>query len=182
MTSIVLLVTVAVSTPTAPAWVAPVGPPTRITRVFDRPTHNWLPGHRGVDLSAVQGQRVKAAGAGRILWAGTITGRGVVVIGHLNGLRTTYEPVRATVSVGEQVTAGYPIGFISAGQSHCGGPTWCLHWGLRRGFDYLNPALLLKLGRPRLIPLKDSRTIARASRVKANSQPQPSEPSTAGPL
>ena len=158
LTSIVLLVTAGMTTPTTSVWVAPVGPPTHIVRAFDRPVPNWLPGHRGVDLAAAQGQPVIAAGAGRIMWAGTIAGRGVVVIAHINGLRTTYEPVRSSVSVGQVVKAGYPIGYIAPGQSHCGGRGWCLHWGLRRGFDYLNPLLLLKLGRPRLIPLKSAPT------------------------
>jgi murein DD-endopeptidase MepM/ murein hydrolase activator NlpD len=143
-----------VHTPSAasgPPWVAPVGPPTRITRGFDRPVPNWLPGHRGVDLAASLGQPVKAAGAGVVIWAGTIAGRGVVVISHSDGLRTTYEPVTASVALGEPVRGGEVIGRISHGQSHCDGH--CLHWGLRRGLDYLNPLLLLGLGRPRLIPL-----------------------------
>lgn len=141
---------------TNPAWVAPIGPPTRFLRTFDRPTHNWLPGHRGVDLAASEGQIVRAAGSGRIIWAGAIVGRGVVVIAHAHGLRTTYEPVHGSVVIGQSVRTGEPIGFISAGQSHCGGPIWCLHWGLRRGVAYLNPMLLLKLGRPRLVPLADT--------------------------
>ncbi len=140
----------AVSTPT---WAAPIGPPTRIIRAFDRPTPNWLPGHRGVDLAAIAGQPVKAAGPGRIVWSGLIVGRGVVVISHANGLRTTYEPVTGSAPVGQIVRAGDVIGHIEGGQSHCGGPVWCLHWGLRRGREYLNPLLVLKLGRPRLIPV-----------------------------
>ena len=132
-------------------WVAPVGPPTQITRGFDRPVPNWLPGHRGVDLAASPGEPVRAAGSGLVIWAGSIAGRGVVVIKHSNGLRTTYEPVTASVGLGEPVVAGEVIGRLSHGQSHCDG--LCLHWGLRRGVEYLNPLLLLGLGRPRLIPL-----------------------------
>ena len=144
-------------TVTGPRWVAPIGPPTHITRGFDRPVPNWLPGHRGVDLAAALGEPVKAAGSGVVIWAGSIAGRGVVVIRHSNGLRTTYEPVTASVVLGEPVVAGEVIGRISHGQSHCDGR--CLHWGLRRGVDYLNPLLLLGLGRPRLIPLARVRRI-----------------------
>jgi murein DD-endopeptidase MepM/ murein hydrolase activator NlpD len=130
------------------AWVAPV--PIHVVRGFDRPTPNWLPGHRGVDLVASVGEMVRSAGAGTVLWAGPIAGRGVVVVLHSKGLRTTYEPVNSSVSAGDQIRAGDPIGRIGTGQSHCSGR--CLHWGLRRGMQYLNPLLLLGLGHPRLIP------------------------------
>jgi len=136
---------------TSPPWVVPVGPPSHIVRGYEPPAHNWLPGHRGVDLAAALGEPVKAAGSGVVIWAGSIAGRGVVVIRHSNGLRTTYEPVAALVVLGEPVHAGEVIGRISHGISHCDGH--CLHWGLRRGFEYLNPLFLVGLGRPRLIPL-----------------------------
>ena len=55
--------------------------------------------------------------------------------------RTTYEPVRATVSVGDEVAAGQPIGLLEVGGSHCF-PTACLHWGWLRGRTYLDPLLL----------------------------------------
>lgn len=154
LTVITVLVSTVLTQQTATAWVAPVGPPTRILRAFDRPVPNWLPGHRGVDLAATHGQQVKAAGPGLVLWSGTIAGRGVVVVSHSNGLRTTYEPVSGAVTTGQAVKSGQLIGTIEAGQSHCGGPIWCLHWGLRRGRDYLNPLLLLGLGRPRLKPVR----------------------------
>jgi len=173
---VAVLVSTVLTQPATAAWVAPVGPPTQIVRAFDRPVPNWLPGHRGVDLGAVQGEQVRAAGAGRIIWSGPIVGRGVVVISHANGLRTTYEPVRSAVVAGQFVRAGQPIGYIDAGQSHCGGPTWCLHWGLRRGVDYLDPILLIHLGRPRLIPLRDSAPTKPANHAAANSPRQPIGP------
>ena len=168
-------------TPLPPAvstspWVPPIGPPTRIVRAFDRPSPNWLPGHRGVDLAAVAGQSVKAAGPGRIVWSGPIVGRGVVVISHANGLRTTYEPVRGSVSVGQAVLAGEVIGAVEGGQSHCGGPVWCVHWGLRRGREYLNPLLVLKGGRPRLIPVVAAGSPSLQTRWTASNPRRPIEP------
>jgi murein DD-endopeptidase MepM/ murein hydrolase activator NlpD len=56
------------------------------------------PGHRGVDLAAVAGAPVLAAGAGTVVFAGTVAGRGVVSVDHSGGLRTTYEPVLPTVT------------------------------------------------------------------------------------
>lgn len=134
-----------------PAWVAPVGPAVLVAP-FDPPPRPWLPGHRGVDLQAASGEPVRAAGAGQVTWAGPLAGRGVVVVAHDGGLRTTYEPVDAVVVEGEHVEAGEVIGTLGDGDVHCGHPTHCLHWGLRRGRDYLDPWRLLHPGRPVLLP------------------------------
>jgi murein DD-endopeptidase MepM/ murein hydrolase activator NlpD len=120
---------------------------------FERPPAPWLPGHRGVDLAGSPGQLVLSADAGTIAYAGPLAGRGVVVVSH--GLtRTTYEPVVASVRTGATVTAGEPIGRLSAAGSHCS-PAVCLHWGLRRGDEYLDPLSLLDDGPVRLLPLTD---------------------------
>ena len=95
---------------------------------------------------------MRAAGAGVVVFAGMVAGRGVVSVAHPGGLRTTYEPVWATVVVGDQVRLGAELGTLSTGHSGC--PTAaCLHWGLRRGDRYLDPLALLGLGRVRLLPL-----------------------------
>ena len=122
-------------------WQSPVRP-LSVRRAFDPPAHDWLPGHRGVDLSAHVGQEVRAAGAGRVTFAATLAGRGVVVVDH-GTLRTTYQPVAASVRVGERVSAGEVIGEISEGSGHCGSGS-CLHLGLRRAREYLDPMLLLR--------------------------------------
>ena len=124
----------------------------RVVRSFDPPAHPWLPGHRGVDLSAARGQVVRAASAGTVSWAGPVVGRGVVVVTHADGLRTTYEPVDAAVAVGATVAAGTVLGVIGTGDVHCGGIPICLHWGLRRGRDYLDPMMLIDPGHAVLLP------------------------------
>lgn len=91
-----------------------------------------------------------AAGTGRVVFAGTLAGRGVVSIDH-GGLRTTYEPVLASVEVGQRVRVGAPIGVIAGGTGHCGSG-WCLHLGVRRGRTYLDPMLLLGRTSARLRP------------------------------
>lgn len=108
--------------------------PGPVLRAFDPPAKDWQPGHRGVDLAAKVGTPVRAAAAGRVSVAQVIGGRGVVTIVH-GDLRTTYEPVRASVRVGQQVRAGDVIGAVQAG--HCAGG--CLHFGLKRGDQYLDP-------------------------------------------
>ncbi len=135
---------------TALAWSAPVDGP--VLSRFDPPAEPWLPGHRGVDLDAQVGDVVRAAGPGTVTWAAPLAGRGVVVVLHPDGRRTTYEPVDPVVEVGDVVGTGDVLGVLTAGAGHCGGVPSCLHWGLRRGDDYLDPMQLLRRGRPVLLP------------------------------
>lgn len=146
----------------APGWVAPLPPPLRVTRAFDPPATRYGAGHRGVDLAGTPGEVVRAAGAGTVGYAGQLAGRGVVTVLHAGGLRTTYEPVAAAVHVGQHVTGAEPIGRLSAGHPGCSVAA-CLHWGLLRGADYLDPLALLGLVQVRLLPLDGRRPAASAS-------------------
>ncbi|MET7803196.1 murein hydrolase activator EnvC family protein [Micromonospora chersina] len=130
----------------------PLAGTPRVVRRFDPPPQPWLPGHRGVDLGATPSVEVRSAGAGVVLFAGTVAGRPVVTVGHADGLRTTYEPVRPGLAAGARVAAGTPIGRLIAGHPGCAAAA-CLHWGLRRGEEYLDPLALLGLGPVRLLPL-----------------------------
>ncbi|MEV4623672.1 M23 family metallopeptidase [Asanoa sp. NPDC049573] len=140
----------AVSAPGRP-FQPPVEPPLRVTRRFDGPPRPWLPGHRGVDLASAFGATVWAAGAGEVVFAGPVAGRSVVSIQHAGGLRTTYEPLTPVVRRGDHIAAGDPIGTLDAGHAGCPAAA-CLHWGLRRDAEYLDPLLLLGF-RVRLLPI-----------------------------
>jgi murein DD-endopeptidase MepM/ murein hydrolase activator NlpD len=131
-------------------WRVPTGNPIQVVRGFLPPRQRWLPGHRGVDLAAEPGAVIVAAGPGVVTYAGTIAGRGVVTVTH-STVRTTYEPVRATVAAGDRVAAGQQIGTLE-GVGHCATRA-CLHWGLLRGDTYLNPLSLLRRGPSRLLPV-----------------------------
>ena len=124
--------------------------PSEVVAGFDPPEEAWTAGHRGVDLLGTVGQPVRAALAGTVTFAGVVAGKGVVVVDH-GGRRTTYEPVRALVSVGADVDTGEVIGML-AGDGHCA-PSACLHWGLRVGDEYLDPLSLLGDRPVRLLPL-----------------------------
>lgn len=159
--SIVALLSTIVLAPSAAAagseydW--PLLPRPVVTRAFDKPDHNWLPGHRGVDLAGVPGQAVLSAGPGVVVYAGSVATTPVVTVAHAGGLRTTYEPVRASVSVGARVTRGSQLGTLLPGHPDCPAAA-CLHWGLIRrdtGDDYLDPLGLLHLTPLRLKPLNE---------------------------
>ncbi|MFC8125215.1 peptidoglycan DD-metalloendopeptidase family protein [Streptomyces sp. NPDC057302] len=142
------------------AWPVGVRPP--VVRGFEPPATGYGRGHRGVDLMAPPGAAVRAVAAGRVSFAGRVAGRGVISV-ELAGtgdppLRTTYEPVRATVEKGDEVRAGETLGVLELPTAHC--PSSCLHWGLLRADAYLDPLSLLppwllRRGASRLLPVID---------------------------
>lgn len=130
----------------------PLSPRPAVVRRFEPPQGPWAAGHRGVDLAGAVGQAVLAPVAGTVRFAGAIAGRGVVVLTH-GSSRTTYEPVVAAVRVGQVVARGEPLGRLSAAGSHCA-PAVCLHWGLLRDEEYVDPLTLTRDQGVRLLPLQ----------------------------
>ena len=152
MRILAVLMLVAVLRPTAVAAASgdrldwPLRPRPALMRTFEGPELRWQRGHRGVDLAAAPGQAVYAAQAGTVVFAGELAGRGVVSVAHPGGLRTSYEPVRATVGPGSMIAAGAVLGSVVAGHPGCSAPA-CLHWGAMWGpaarADYVDPLGLL---------------------------------------
>lgn len=140
--------------------VWPVGTRPVVVRGWEPPASPYARGHRGVDLAAPPGTAVRAVAAGRVSFAGRVAGRGVVSV-ELSAtgrpsLRTTYEPVRASVREGDEVTPGQVVGTVEPRGSHCA--RTCVHWGLLRGEVYLDPLSLLppwlrRSGPSRLLPV-----------------------------
>ncbi len=164
-----LLVLIAVTAPpagppparAAPGYDWPLAPRPPVLRPFDPPARHWLAGHRGVDLGARADAAVLAAGAGRVRFAGPVAGRPTVSVAHPDGIVTSYEPVRAIVTAGQNVRRGQVLGYLDPGHPGCPAPaaggTACLHWGARRGTGhdprYLNPLALVGGLRLRLYPV-----------------------------
>ena len=138
-------------TPGGDQGVWPLDPEPAVVAHFAPPEQAWGAGHRGVDLAGTAGQVVRSALDGTVAYVGTIAGKPVVTVRH-GARRTTYEPVASTVHAGDRVAAGDPVGRLVLTSSHCF-PAACLHWGLRRGEDYLDPLTLVGGGPVRLLPL-----------------------------
>lgn len=154
-------------------WEWPLTGPHQVGRPFAPPASTYGAGHRGADLPSAEGAPVRAAAAGRITYAGLLAGRGVVVVTH-GALRTTYEPVVASVQVGQSVALGEVLGRLSAGHAGCPVAA-CLHWGLRRGEQYLDPVRLVERGPVRLLPL-DGAGLGPRGALRGGGDEQPAAP------
>jgi len=133
-------------------WVWPIEPIHLVVHGYDPPATRWGTGHRGVDLAAANGAWVLVPADGQVSFVGMVAGRPVVVVVHAGGLRSTFEPVSTTATVGQSVRRGESVGTIAAYPGHCA-PSSCLHWGVLRGDTYLDPMALLA-GRVILLPMR----------------------------
>ncbi len=133
----------------AGSWSWPLDPRPAVLRPFDPPPRPWLSGHRGVDLAAAPGGALLAApAAATVSFVGVVVDRPVITIDHGNGLRSSFEPVESQLTTGASVPEGGGLGKVLPG--HCG-PVPCIHWGVRRGDEYLNPLAFVMDLRPSIL-------------------------------
>lgn len=148
-----LVAAVSVATASRPA-AAGAPPPYRppvdgpVVDGFRPPPTRYAPGNRGLEYRTAPGEPVIAAADGTVVFAGQVGGTLHVTLLHDDGLRTSYSWL-ATVGVGrgQRVRQGQVIG--TSGDR--------LHFGVRAGDSYVDPAALLAAGpgRVRLVPLGD---------------------------
>jgi len=134
-------------------WTWPLLPRPPVLTRFDPPEVRWGSGHRGVDLGAAVSQEVLAPTAGVVTFRGVVVDRGVLVIETAGGLRTTFEPVDSSLTVGTAVVQGQAVATVAATPGHCA-PATCLHWGVLRDETYLDPLVLVGVVRVILLPLR----------------------------
>lgn len=121
-----------------------------VVRLFERPALRWSPGHRGIDIDAPAGTPVLAPGDGVVTFSGTVVDRDVLTIRHPDGLKSSLEPLVGGVPLGTEVSAGDVVGVVADGGTHCA-PDDCLHWGVRRDDEYLDPLDLLPGAAPTVL-------------------------------
>lgn len=126
-------------------YAPPVDAP--ITDPFRPPPKPWLPGNRGIEYATAPGTPVRAAGRGRVTFAGPVAGALHVTVTHPDGVRTSYSYLASiAVAAGTAVGRGQVLGTTGSR----------LHVGARRGTTYIDPASLWgRAGPPwvRLAPL-----------------------------
>ena len=138
-----LLASLLLSSCLLPPVAAPVADP------FREPACPWCPGNRGLTYDVAAGTPVRAAAAGTVTFSGTVAGTFYVVVEHADGLRATYgELAGSHLAPGQDIGAGALVGTSAGG----------LHFGLRRGERYIDPAPLLGrlVERARLVPTDGS--------------------------
>jgi murein DD-endopeptidase MepM/ murein hydrolase activator NlpD len=130
-------------TPHAFTWpVDEVRPTSRFGARLDPITGAWA-FHAGVDLAGPRGAPVRAAGPGRVVFAGwRDDGCGyTVVLRHGDDLRTEYCHLASVdVAAGDVVAAGHRLGGIGATGRATGNH---LHWTARRNGRAFDPTDLL---------------------------------------
>jgi murein DD-endopeptidase MepM/ murein hydrolase activator NlpD len=138
----------------AASWDWPLLPRPALARGFFLGPKPWAAGHRGVDLASGAGAGVRAPSDGTIRFTGVIAGRPVLSIDHGSGLISSFEPVLARVRTGDVVRRGDLVAVVAPGPTHCS-PATCLHWGVRREGQYIDPLTLLpaRHGPAVLLPL-----------------------------
>lgn len=113
---------------------------------FRPPATPFGRGNRGLEFGTFEGQVVRSAGMGVVLWAGPVGGRLHVTTAHADRLRISYSRLASlAVQRGDLVSAGQLIG--TAGER--------LHVGARLGTAYLDPAIVF--GGRRVVRLVPSR-------------------------
>lgn len=152
--AVVLALTAAVADPPrvqGGRWSWPVGPQHSVARPYLAPASEYGSGHRGIDLRAPTGSVVRSPADGVVHFGGFVVDRPVLSISHAGGVLSSFEPVVASVAVGDRVRRGQVIGVLLAG--HCSAS--CLHLGARIAGQYVNPLLFLgEVPRAVLLPVR----------------------------
>lgn len=168
--ALVLVVVLGAGPPASgvPGWAWPLSPRPAVVGDWAPPEQRWGRGHRGVDLDAAAGAAVRSPADGTVSFVGFVVDRPVLTLDHGNGLRSSFEPVESALVRGERVRRGEIVGVLR-GRGHCGA-TACLHWGVRRDRDYVNPLQFVGALEPSvLLPVP--------GRLRAAAQPLPPPPS-----
>ncbi len=138
------------SSAVARGWLRPVDGP--LVRPFAVGPDRFAAGqHRGADLGAPPGARVRAACGGRVRFAGRVPGGGRTVSVRCGALVATYQHLgRMTVSRGQRLLPGAMVGTVGRAR-----PTPHVHLGARDAATgaYVDPLTLFGRTPPAGVPI-----------------------------
>lgn len=140
---VVFVLTLVVVLAGKPAWayIRPVA--GAVVDPFRAPVDRYASGNRGIEYATQAGDPVVASESGIVTFAGQVGGTLYVIIQHDDGLRSTYGGLsRVSVPIGARIDRGAFVGTSSDRT----------HFGIRRGDEYLDPALLLDRAGSHLVP------------------------------
>ena len=131
---------------------------TRISSSFSagryHPILQRMKAHRGVDMAAPTGTRVKASGDGRVAFMGKKGGYGnVVILNHPNGISTVYGHLSRfsdAIRKGDTVNQGDIIGYVGM-TGLATGPH--LHYEFLVNGNHRDP---MKVALPQSVPINDN--------------------------
>jgi triacylglycerol esterase/lipase EstA (alpha/beta hydrolase family) len=133
----------AAGAPQPVSYQPPVDGP--IVDSYRPPREEWLAGNRGIDYAPGRGTPVQASADGEVTFAGQVGGDLHVVVLHADGIRTSYSFLDSiAVQRGDTVRQGQVVG--AAGDN--------LHFGARRGDEYIDPRTLFD-GPPQVFLVPD---------------------------
>ena len=110
---------------------------------WEPPYGNCSHFHQGIDIAAPLGSKIRAAGPGRVLYAGPLSdGAWVVIIAHSEHLISLYGHVKTNIPVraGQVVQQGQLIAYVGM-TGNTTGPH--LHWAVKLDNTWVNPRLFL---------------------------------------
>jgi murein DD-endopeptidase MepM/ murein hydrolase activator NlpD len=121
------------TTPSAAGFIWPVNGP--VASGFG---WRWGRMHEGIDIGAGYGTPIRAAAAGRVVYAGWMSGYGnLVAIDHGGGVSTAYgHQSGIAAGLGQVVSQGQTIGYVGC-TGHCFGPH--LHFEVRINGSPVDP-------------------------------------------
>lgn len=117
---------------------------------FRAPTRPYGPGNRGIEYDTDEGDPVRAAAGGVVVFAGAVAGTLHVTIAHGGGMLSSYSFLdRVLVGRGDTLSRGQRLGVAAS----------TFHFGVRIDGAYVDPASLMgtMVVEVRLVPRRDRR-------------------------
>lgn len=120
--------------------------------VYQAPSTEYGPGHRGVDFKLAIGSAINSPVDGEITFQGLVVDRNVITIRNKNGYLASFEPACSNLEVGDGIRLGEPFAWhcqpLETYEYHC---ETCVHFSIRSQWGYLSPEYFLRGLKPSVL-------------------------------